>query len=125
MTLRGRVVAASVGILVIALVGLGVVFNVVLDRRLSDDASGVLSNRAAAQLATVDFIGSRVSVEEPPHDAALDHQAWVYADGRLLEHPTAAPPAVEKAVASLVGTRSRQERSVGDSGRLLAIPLRD
>ena len=125
MTLRGRVVAASVGVLVIALVGMVAAFNVLLASGLASDASGVLRNRAAAQLATIDFAGSHVTVEEPPSDAELDHQAWVYADGRALERPTASPPEVERAVASLVGARGSQERSVSDTTRLLAVPLRD
>ena len=125
LTLRGRVVAASVGILVIALAGLSIGFNAILAGRLSSDASTVLRNRAAAQLATIDYAGSRVSVEEPPNDSALDHQAWVFADGRTLEQPAAIPAGIDGSIAALRGVSRPTERSAGASLRLLAVPIRD
>jgi len=125
LTLRGRVVAASVGVLLVALVALSIGFNVVLDRRLDSDASSVLRNRADAQLATIDFPARGLHVEEPPNDAALDHQAWVYAGRRPVEQPAIATPAVRSAVQSLIGVRRSVERSVGQDVRLLAVPLRD
>jgi signal transduction histidine kinase len=124
LTLRGRVVAASVGVLFVALVGLSAGFNLLLDRRLDSDASSVLRSRASAQLATIDVSGSRVQVEEPSNDAALDHQSWIYAGRRAVEQPGAASAPVRAAVASLVGSTRRVERSVGHSLRLLAVPLR-
>jgi signal transduction histidine kinase len=125
LTLRGRVVVASIGVLLVALVGLSVGFNVLLDRRLDSDVSSVLRNRAAAQLATIDFPGNGVHVEEPPNDTALDHQAWVYAGTRPVEQPAIVAAPVRAAVHALIGTRHAVERSVGQDVRLLAVPLRD
>jgi signal transduction histidine kinase len=125
LTLRGRVMVAAIGILAAALAGLSIGFNLLLDHQLDSDASTVLRNRAAAQMATIDVSGRGVRVEESPNDAALDQQAWVFAGRRVLEQPAATPAAVRSAVAGLVGGSRRQERSAGGDARLLAVPLRD
>lgn len=116
---------ASVGVLVLALAVLSVGFNLLLASRLSADASAVLRSRAAAQQATITFRDGRIRAAEPPNDAALDHEAWVFVAGRAVEHPDAAPPAVRAVARTLARTSRPRERTVGDGARLLAVPLRD
>ena len=123
-SLRRRVSFASVGVLAVGLVVLSVGFNLLLRERLHADASAVLRTRAEAQQAELAVSGSGVRTREAPNDVALDHGAWVFAGGRVLEHPPAPPAAVEAAVVRLAGVRTRTERTVDDTTRLLAEPIR-
>src|SRR4051794_31486601 len=89
-SLRTRVAFATIGVLIVGLVVISVAFNLLLANRLSDDASTVLRNRAAAERATVYVRDGRVQRSQTRGDAALDHQAWLYQDGRLVEGPAGA-----------------------------------
>ncbi|HEY6887923.1 MAG TPA: hypothetical protein VI300_09095, partial [Solirubrobacter sp.] len=78
MSLRNRVTLASLGVLGVGLAIVGVALNLVLANRLSADASSVLRERAASQLATLDSSGERLAVHDVAGDAVLDQQAWVF-----------------------------------------------
>src|SRR4051794_24059295 len=124
LTLRGRVTFASVAVLAVSLGALALLFNVLLANRLSTDASSVLRNRAAAQLATLDLRHGGVRTVEGPTDAALDHDAWVFAGGRVVEKPAVVSAATARAVARLASVPHATERTVPGSVRLRAVPVR-
>ena len=124
LTLRGRVTVASVLVLAAGLAGLAVLFNVLLAHSLDSDASAVLRNRAAAQIATLDLSHGRVRAVEGPNDAALDRDAWVFEGRRVVERPAAASAAATRAAAELAGVTHSTDRTLGDSVRLRAVPIR-
>ena len=122
LTLRGRVTLAALGVLAVALAGLSFGFNALLAHRLDGDASSLLRERAAAQVATLDLSHGDVRVEEKTNDAALDHASWVYAGPRVVERPPGAASALEGAVADMARAGRRAERSAGTT-RLLSVPI--
>jgi signal transduction histidine kinase len=124
LTLRGRVTVAAVAVLAVGLAALSLLFNVLLNRTLDSDASNALRSRAEAQIATLDLSHGRARVVEGPRDAALDREAWVVADGRVLERPAVESPAVKRAVSELIGVPRATERTVTGNVRLRAVPLR-
>ncbi|GAA3377463.1 HAMP domain-containing sensor histidine kinase [Streptomyces sannanensis] len=90
-TLRGRLSLAALTTATLLMVILTVVFNTVVRRHLGQQADDELRSRAAAVAATVDTRHDPVRVLETPDDELLDTDVWIYAGGRLIEHPAAAP----------------------------------
>ena len=121
LPLRARVVLASVYVLALGVVAIGITINVLLTNSLDADADAVLRARADAQLATVDLRGGTVVVSEGAQDEALDREAWVFAGGKAIARPPA-PPAVDRAAAGLAGARPGTTVDVGGEVRLLAEP---
>jgi hypothetical protein len=125
VNLRNRVTFASVAVLSIGLAIVGVVLNLVLANRLTSDASSVLRERAAAQLATLDTRGTRFTVHDGSDDTVLDRQAWVFArDGRIIERPPADGHLLPTAQALRTVT-TPTEHSIDETARLLAVPAYD
>jgi two-component system, OmpR family, sensor kinase len=122
VSLRNRVTLASVAVLGIGLAIVGVALNLVLANRLSADASSVLRERAASQLATLDTSGPRLAVHDAAGDAVLDQQAWIFdLDGRIVERPPGDQEELATAQA-LSGVSAPRERSLDDRARLLGVP---
>ena len=69
---------------------MAVIFNVVLDNRLSADANSVLRSRATDELAALTLVDGRLHVRERPDDAALETRLWVFAGSSKIEGPTRA-----------------------------------
>jgi signal transduction histidine kinase len=125
VNLRNRVTFASVAVLGIGLAIVGIALNLVLANRLSADASSVLRERAAAQLAALDTRGPRLAVHDGADDEVLDRQAWVFdLDGRIVERPTADRDLFPTAQA-LRTVDVSTERSIDETARLLAVPAYD
>lgn len=121
-SLKRRLVLAATGAVALMLLVFMVVFNVVLDSRLSGDAQGVVESRAQAGLAVVNVEpGNRIRVEETPHDNALDERVWIF-EGKHAIDRAHAPASVQAAVTELAGSRTRATRDVG-SQRLLVRPI--
>jgi two-component system OmpR family sensor kinase len=123
LTIRWRVTLIAVGVLFSALVLLGAVGNILLTSRLKADAESVLRSRAAAQAATLERVGGKVQVREAAADAALDNRSWVFADNHWVEQ-SRAPADVQAAVNELARSGTPGFRSVGESVRLYARPVR-
>src|SRR4051794_21018847 len=124
LSLRARVVLASVVALAVGLGVLSVAINALLRNRLDHDESGVLQARTEAQRATLDLRGGRVAVRESPPDDLLDRQEWVFSGARPVER-AAAPPDVQRAVSRLVGVAGPTFREVGGRVGLHAEPVYD
>lgn len=91
-SLRNRLAAVAVLTTAAWVVALTVLVNVLLNVQLARQADGVLRARAQAALATVDLDDrGRLSVREPPNDAALDAGIWVYEGTRAVDRPRARP----------------------------------
>lgn len=121
LPLRARVVLASVYVLALGVVAIGITINVLLTNSLDADADAVLRARADAQLATVDLKGGRVVVSEGPQDEALDREAWVFTRGKAIARPPA-PSVVDRAAFRLAGARAGSSENVAGDVRLRAEP---
>jgi two-component system, OmpR family, sensor kinase len=119
--LKQRLVLAAVGAVALMLGAFTVVFNVVLDKRLSDDATNVAQSRVQAGLAVTNVEGNRIKVEEPGSDNQLDERVWIYQGGHAVERAHA-PRQVQAAVNRLALVRKRTLEDVGNQ-RLLARPV--
>jgi signal transduction histidine kinase len=119
-SLRSRLMAAVLLSVAGALAVTVLAFNVVLDGRLSSDATNLLHDRASAELSTLRVVDGRLVAAESPDDAALDSQVWVFTGTRPLERPRV-PPRLDRAAAGLVGA-GRRTIEVG-STRMYAVPV--
>jgi two-component system heavy metal sensor histidine kinase CusS len=120
-TLRGRLTALSFLIALGTVAFFTVVFNVVLDRALQNDAKDSLRTQAAAASTTVDTRGGQVRVRESPNDAAVDRQVWVYQGF----HPVERAPGdaeLQHAADSIAGTSGFDDLP-GRGLRLYAAPI--
>ena len=119
--LKQRLVLAAVGAVALMLAAFTVVFNVVLDKRLSDDATNVVQSRVQAGLAVTNIEGNRIKVEEPGSDNQLDERVWIYQGSRAVERARAPGP-VQTAVKQLALAPKRTLKDV-DNQRLLVRPV--
>jgi two-component system, OmpR family, sensor kinase len=119
--LKQRLVLAAVGAVALMLAAFTVVFNVVLDKRLSDDATNVVQSRVQAGLAVTNVEHDRIKVEEPGNDNQLDERVWIYQGAKVVERAHA-PRQVQAAVDRLALARKRTLEDV-DNQRLLARPV--
>jgi hypothetical protein len=119
-SLRSRLLAAVLLSVAGALAVTVLAFNLILDGRLSSDATNLLHDRASAELSTLRVVDGRLFAAESPDDAALDSQVWVFAGNRPLERPRV-PARLDRAAAGLVGGPHRTI-DVG-STRLYAVPI--
>jgi signal transduction histidine kinase len=121
--LRARL-TVTVGVVVaIALAAVALVYNAVLDSRLSSDANGLLSSRVDAELGALSTAGGRLRVRESPDDAALDTELWVFRGRSELERPNVSSATTERAVSRLAGGPRRTAEPPGTHRRLLAVPV--
>lgn len=118
---RDRVTLASVAVLAVGLGVLGVATNLLLTQQLSRDASALLRERTAAQLATIDISDGRMLVRSL-NDGALDRQSWAYSGSKVIERPVA-PPDLQRAADELSRVRAPIERTLGERTRLRATPV--
>ncbi|MDX6477092.1 MAG: hypothetical protein QOH95_2603, partial [Gaiellaceae bacterium] len=119
--LKNRLVFAAVAAVALMLGAFTVVFNVVLDKRLSDDATNVVQSRVQAGLAVTNVEGHTVSVEEPSRNNSLDERVWIYQGVHPVERAHAPAP-VQTAVQQMATSPRHTFRDV-DNQRLLARPL--
>ncbi|MFD8423087.1 sensor histidine kinase [Streptomyces sp. NPDC059668] len=89
-TLRGRLSLVALTTATLLMVILTVAFNTVVRHHLRHQADDELRTRASAVAATLDTSTPRVRVLETSGEELLDANAWIYADGRLLEKPSSA-----------------------------------
>jgi two-component system, OmpR family, sensor kinase len=119
--LKYRLVLAAVGAVALMLAAFTVVFNVVLDKRLSDDATNVAQSRVQAGFAVTNIEDNKIKVEEPGSDNQLDERVWIYQGKRAVERAHA-PDQVQAAVDRLASARKRTLEDV-DNQRLLVRPI--
>lgn len=123
MTLRRRLMVASLASLIAGLALLVVAGNLLLERRVRAETTGLLHARAEAQVAALSFGPRGLRVRDTPNDEILDKQAWVYSGGRAIERPLAASAQLDAAAARLA-TRVRPAQVAGpDDYRLLVRPV--
>ena len=124
MSIRSRLLLLSVLTLAIGLSVLAVAGNVLFRHTVRGDTTQLLLTRLEAQVATLRVTASGVTVRGAPNDETLDSRGWIISDGRVIEHPAAAPAALDR-VAIALGMRQRTaEVSAPTDVQLRAEPLR-
>lgn len=125
MSIRARLLLASLATLAVGLAALVVVGNVLLSARVGAEQSNLLRAQAQAQIAALDVGDRGVRIRETPNDAALDRGAWILDGPRVIERP----PRVSRSLDGLAVTLGRRARSAELAGpgdvRLRVQPVRD
>jgi signal transduction histidine kinase len=120
-SLRGRLALVALCACAIWVCALTVILNLVLGTQLRGQADSLLRTRADAAAATVGFdADGKMTLLEPPNDAALDAGIWIFQGTRPLQK---APPdpTVQLAARRLIGTgRQYSNVSGGSPVRLYA-----
>jgi signal transduction histidine kinase len=124
VTFRTRLLLASLLTLAVGLGALLVAGNVLLAARTTSERSNLLHEQAQAQIAALDIGPRGIRVRETANDAVMDRRAWVLAPGRVLERPTGAPAALDRAAVALGREGRAAKRSGPDDEYLLAQPVR-
>lgn len=122
LSLRSRLLISEIVAVAIVLAALTVGFNLLLDRRLDQDANSVAQSRASAELSALPAAHRHIVPPEAPDDSALDSQVWVFEGGRALEHPRFGS-ANDQAAASLGGGPRRFKDVSSTDTRLYAVPV--
>jgi signal transduction histidine kinase len=123
MSVRARLMLASLTTLAVGLGALLVAGNVLLGQRVAAQTASVLRANADAQVSALSFSAGHVVVRATPNDATLDRRSWVVDGDRVVERPEEAPPALDRAAVAL----GRAHRAIEVDGpgdtRLRAEPL--
>lgn len=119
--LRGRLLAAVIGAVALALALTVLAFNLILGSRLDADANDLLRSRAAATLDSLQIVDGRLQAQEAPDAGTVDQPIWVFAGARLLEAPRVGAQLDRAARRLAVGAPRRVE--AGPSTRLLSLPV--
>ena len=101
--LRGRLLVTVAGLIAIFLAVVTVGFNFVLDSRLDHDATDLARSRATSALQGLQVVDGRLRAPEAPDTANLDRPVWIFAGGRAVERPRAAP-ALQREATRLVAS---------------------
>ena len=125
MSVRTRLVLASLATLVVGLGALVVAGNLLLAARVCGEARTLLDSRAQAELSELEITDGRIRVRAGVEDRVLDREAWVFDAGGLVERPARAKPGLTAAAARLAATRRTTEREVADDLRMRAVPVRE
>jgi signal transduction histidine kinase len=120
--IRHRLLLVVLAGVTVALAGLVVGFNLILDRTLDHNSRNLARTRAAAQAALLRSDHGRLVVVETPDDAAADSYIWVFSGGRTVERPHAGPR-IEAAALALAHGPARFADVPSEDVRLFAEPV--
>lgn len=123
MTFRTRLLLTSLLTLAVGLGALVVAGNVLLDRLVESETTGRLRARVDAEIAGLAVTASGIRVRATANDEALDKQAWLFRDGRVLERPGGVSEDLDAAAVALGGSRSVVETNGPAEFRLRAQPV--
>jgi signal transduction histidine kinase len=124
-TLRGRLALVALAATALWVCALTVLLNLLLGNQLRQQADSLLRTRATASAATVEIdANGRITVRDPPNDAALDSGIWIFQGSRVLERSPA--PATLQAAARALAVHGSGFTEVHDGSpvRLYARPIR-
>ncbi len=118
--LRGRLLAAVVLAVALALGVIVISFNLILTSRLDADANDLLRSRTTAGLDSLQLVDGALRSQEAPDAGAVDEPIWVFSGTRTLETPRAGPR-LDRAARLLSMAPGTRADSV--STRLQAVPV--
>ena len=115
MSLRTRLLAASLATLAVGLAALLICGNVLLGVRVRAEATSLLRERADTQLAAISVAPDGLRVRESPNEAALDRRSWVLDAGSVIERPAGVSAQLDRAAVALGrGARTAEADGPGD-----------
>ncbi len=120
--IRHRLLLVVLAAVTVALAGLVVGFNLILDRTLGHDSRNLARTRAGAQAALLHLEHGRLVVVETPDDAVADSYIWIFSGGRPVERPRAGAQ-VNAAALALSRGPARFADVPADDVRLYAEPV--
>jgi signal transduction histidine kinase len=120
--IRHRLLLVVVAAVAVALAGLVLAFNVILDRTLGNNSRNLAQTRAAAQVGLLRAHHGGLVVLETPDDAAADSYIWIFSGNRAIERPRAGARADAAARALARGT-ARYADVPAEDVRLYAHPV--
>jgi len=120
--LRRRLLLVVVTAVAVAVCGLVVAFDLVLDHSLQRDADTLVRTRAVAELGTLQLSRSGVREAEAPDDATPAAGIWVFSNGRAIETPRVGP-SVQAAARRAAGHPFRYSDVSAADLRLYAVPV--
>ena len=120
--LRRRLLLVVVAAVAVAVCGLVVAFDLVLDHSLQRDADTLVRTRAIAELGTLRVTANEVREDETPNDATPAAGIWVFSNGRAIEKPRAS--ALVQAGARKAAAHPFQYSEIPSADqRLYAVPV--
>jgi hypothetical protein len=119
--LRGRLLAAVILAVGMALTLTVLAFNLVLGTRLDADANDLLRSRASATLDSLEVVDGRLRAQEAPDAGTVDQPIWIFAGRRLVEAPRAGARVDRQARRLATGAARRIDAD--PSTRLLSLPV--
>jgi signal transduction histidine kinase len=123
VSLRLRVLLASLSTLAIGLGAPLVAGNALLAQRVRSETSSVLRANADAQVAALTITAGAIKVRTAPNDATLDRRSWVFDGDRVLERPAGVSSELDAAAVALGHRRRVAEVDGPGDTRLRAEPL--
>jgi signal transduction histidine kinase len=120
--IRRRLFLAVVAVVAVAVAALLLGFNVLLQSSLDKSSKDLLRSRAAEQVSLLRVSGGRLTLLDAPDGAGPDTNAWVFAQGRVLEQPRVGAK-INAAARALAGGPRRFVEISGSDTRLYAAPI--
>jgi len=121
LSVRARLLLATVGVASLAL-AIGVVaFNVFLGQRLSASATNTAKAQAEAELSSLRIENGKVISREGPDEGAILTLTWVFRGTSALEAPRSTPE-LDRAARQLAGAPEGRH-DLGEHARLYVIPV--
>jgi len=120
--LRRRLLLVVVTAVAVAVCGLVVAFDLVLDHSLQRDANTLVRTRAVAELGTLQVSRDGVREAEAPDDATPAAGIWVFSNGKAIEQPRVGLP-VHAAARAAVAHPFRYADIAAADLRLYAVPV--
>jgi signal transduction histidine kinase len=124
MTTRRRLWLVALATLAVGVGAVVIVGNLLLGLRVRAETSSLLRARADGIAATIAVRSGRLHVRATRHDQALDHDAWVLDQDRVVERPAGVDPRLETAALTLGRARSVAEADAPGDMRLRVQPVR-
>jgi signal transduction histidine kinase len=121
LSVRTRLLLATVGVVTLTLLIGVTAFNVFVDRRLDASATATARTEAEAELSSLRVANGRVDSSEGPEERSVSTLTWVYEGAKAIDTPTSSKH-LSSAARRLVGA-SEGARDAGGDTRLYAIPV--
>ena len=121
-TIRQRLTVSVVAATAVMLTLLVLGFNLSLRSSLDGDVDRLLEARAQAALQSIDNEDGKIEVNEGADDGAQDALVWVYADGKVVEHPQVGGK-LDAVAASLADRGEGEVDDPASDTRLYALPI--
>ena len=123
LSVRARLLVATIGVVSLALVIGVTAFNVFLDRRLAASATAAARTEAEAELSSLRVTSGHIVSLEGPDERPVSTLTWVYEGSEAID-ASSSRKQLSVAARALAGA-PEGARDVGDKTRMYAIPVKE